>query len=526
MKKACLAFVLHAHLPYVRHPESDNYLEERWLFEAITEAYIPLINLFESLETMKIDYKITLSLTPTLLSMLNDNILREKYIRYLERMICLSEKEKKRTRKNPEFFHLAEMYNKLYEKTYYQYTIKYEKNLIKAFKKLHDTGKVEFLASAATHGYLPLLNLFPQVVNAQITLGVNIYKKIFGEKPEGIWLPECGYTPSIEKSLKKNGINYFITESHGVLFAEPKPVFGTYKPIVTENGIAVFGRDIQSSKQVWSSKEGYPGDFDYREYYRDIGYDLDYNYIKDFISPDGRRTHTGIKYYKITGTSECKKTYEPQTAIKKAKIHADNFIHNKIKQINSLSRYMDESPVIVCPYDAELFGHWWYEGPCWLKNIFTKIKTQEILKPVTLSEYIINNPSMQLSKPCSSSWGRNGYNEFWLNHSNDWIYKHLFKASERMVELANNFNSTRGIIKEALNQAAREVLLAQSSDWAFIMNAGTMVEYAIKRTKEHLTNFSELYFNIKNDKINENWLNSIKYKNNIFPDMDYKIFSN
>jgi 1,4-alpha-glucan branching enzyme len=384
---------------------------------------------------------------------------------------------------------------------------------------------MEIIACAATHGYIPLMLPSPEAVKAQIAIGVKTYERFFQKKPRGVWLPECGYSPSVEPILKEDGIDYFITESHGVLYADPRPVFGTYSPIVTPNGLVAFGRDPESSRQVWSSTEGYPGDFDYREYYRDIGFDLDFGYVKDYITPDGMRVNTGIKYYRITGKTEKKQPYNPEWALKKADIHAGNFLLSRQKQIEYLSEKMSRPPVIVCPYDAELFGHWWYEGPHWLYSLFKKVHLdQHMLKLVTLSEYIDENPVMQVSTPCPSSWGSRGYNEIWLNGSNDWIYRHLHKSAERMVELANENRFAGGMKMKALNQAARELLLAQSSDWAFIMKTGTMVTYAEKRIKDHIGRFTRLYHDIKENSIDEAWLNDIEYLDNIFPDMDFKVY--
>lgn len=523
MVKGYVALVLHAHLPYVRHPENENYLEERWLFEAISETYIPLLNYFESLINEGVKFNITMSLTPPLLSMLSDPLLQTRYIKYLEKLIELSEKEIIRTRNLPEFNHLAKMYNKKYKNDLYTFKEKYKSNIIKGFKSLQEEGYLEIITCAATHGFLPLLTTTSESIKAQINIGIKTYERFFGKKPKGIWLPECGYTSEIEKFLKGTGIEYFITESHGILFASPRPVFGTYAPIVTPNGIVAFGRDIESSKQVWSATEGYPGDYDYREFYRDIGFDLDYHYIKDYISPDGQRIHTGIKYYRITGKTEDKQPYNPEWAKNKADIHAGNFMFNREKQIEYVSEKMDRPPIIVCPYDAELFGHWWYEGPYWLYSLIKNIHyDQKVFKLTTLKEYIAENPIMQVSSPSPSTWGYKGYNEVWLNGANDWIYRHLHKAAERMVELANENQFTTGIKKDALNQAARELLLAQSSDWAFIMKTGTMVQYAEKRTKDHIGRFTKLYYEIKENNIDEDWLRDIEYKDNIFPDIDYK----
>ncbi len=524
LNKGYVSLVLHAHLPFVRHPDSDSYIEERWLFEAISESYIPLLKNFQRLLSEGINFKITMSLTPTLLSMLSDEVLQNKYIRYLEQLIELTEKEIARTKNEPEFNRLAVMYNEKYKSDLYFFREQYKRNIITAFKELQDHGNLEIIACAATHAFLPLLTVNPQSIEAQINIGASIYKRFFNTDPKGMWLPECGYTAHIEGSLRNNGIKYIITESHGVLYADPRPVFATYAPIISPNGTVIFGRDIDSSRQVWSAVDGYPGDVDYREFYRDIGYELDYDYLSQYIPSDGTRISTGVKYYRITGKTSNKSVYVPEWAKSKVEMHSTDFILKRCKQIENFYNETNRPGLIVCPYDAELFGHWWFEGPDWIYTLLKKAADEEILELVSLNEYLISNPVIQVSKPCESTWGEKGYNEVWLNKSNDWIYKHLHKAGTRMAELASKNPGAEGIIKSALNQAARELLLAQSSDWAFIIKTGTMVKYAERRIKEHISNFTRLYNDITKGNIDSNWLSDLEYRNNIFPDIDYKIF--
>ena len=289
--------------------------------------------------------------------------------------------------------------------------------------------------------------------------------------------------------------------------------------------MAAFGRDIESSKQVWSSIEGYPGDPDYREFYRDIGYELDFDYIRPYISPDGIRVNTGIKYHRITGDTNEKQPYVRAWAIEKAASHAGNFLFNREKQVEYLFDFMGRKPVIVAPYDAELFGHWWYEGPDFLNLLIRKTAfDQNTVRLIAPSDYFKEYPVNQVSTPCFSSWGWKGYSETWLSGANDWIYRHLHKASLRMSELANRFRGQNGTVGRALRQAARELYLAQSSDWAFIMHTGTMVPYAVKRTKEHILNFTQLYEELMNDRLNEDFLRGLEQKNNIFPSIDYHTF--
>jgi 1,4-alpha-glucan branching enzyme len=521
-----LCLILHAHLPFIRHPEYESFFEERWLFEAISEVYIPLLDVFEKLISEKRDFRLTMSITPPLMSMLADPLLQDRYIKYAELQLELSRKELLRTEGQPEYNRLARLYEKNCRNALNKFKKRYCRDLVKAFKDMQDAGYLEIIACAATHGYLPLLGMNEESVYAQITTGVQCYEKFLGRKPRGIWLPECGYFPGVEAPLKQSGIEYFIMETHGVRFAEPRPVFGVYSPIVSPNGLAAFGRDPESSRQVWSSHEGYPGDYDYRDYYRDIGFDLDYDYIRNYISPDGQRSATGIKYHRITGKTDEKLPYDNNKARRKASLHAADFIRKKQLQTDKLSLVMDRTPIIVCPYDAELFGHWWYEGPHWLYCLLKDEVFNTSLKLVTPSEYLDANPVMQVSSPCASSWGHAGYNDVWLNKSNDWIYRLLSKAAESMVRLAGSFTDPDGILKDALNQAARELLLAQSSDWAFIMRAGTLTDYAKTRTQKHIDNFERICKHINEGTLDKEklWLAELMDRDNIFPDIDYRVF--
>jgi 1,4-alpha-glucan branching enzyme len=521
-----LMMVLHAHLPYVRHPEHPDFLEEDWLYEANTETYLPIIEMCERLTEDGVRFRFTMSLTPTLLSMFADPLLQERYLSHIERLIELSEKEVERTRWQPEFNGTAMLYRDHFKRCRWLFEEKYHRNLANAFRKFQDLGSLEIITCGATHGFLPLM-LNRNAMRAQIAMGVQTHKKFLGVAPRGIWLAECGYEPGVDELLREQGIRFFYLDSHGIFYGTPRPKYGIYAPVYTRSGVAAFGRDVESSKQVWSAIEGYPGDYNYREFYRDIGFDLEFDYIKPYIHSEGIRIPTGIKYYKITGPGNHKEPYDPWKAREMAASHAGNFLFNRQQQTKYLFEIMGQKkPVIVSPYDAELYGHWWYEGPQFLEFLFRKLHfDQKEVRPVTAPEYLSENPALQVVNPSASSWGYKGYNEQWLAQPNDWVYRHLHKSADRMVELADRFREPSSLQRRALNQAAREVLLAQSSDWAFIMKTGTMVEYAVKRTRDHIERFTRLYYNLLEDRLDLDWLAQIEYLDNIFPEVDYQLYA-
>lgn len=525
MPKGYLAIVLHAHLPYVRHPEYEYFLEENWYYEALTETYLPLLDAFDRLVADGVPFRLTVGLTPSLLAMFTDPFLSDRYLQHLANLQELADREEERTRQQPEFHVLAEMYRNWLARARYLFDTVYGRNLVEAFARLERQGRIEIIASAATHGYLPLLDYNPPAVRAQITVGVDEHRRLFGRPPRGFWLPECGFMPGHDVYLADCGIRYFITDAHGLYFASPRPRYANFAPIFTRNGVAAFGRDLESSKQVWSATEGYPGDWEYRDFYRDIGFDLDLDYLRPYLTPDGQRIPTGFKYYRITGKTADKQPYDPQRAREKAAVHAGNFMFNREKQVEHLAGVMDRKPVIVAPYDAELFGHWWFEGPQWLEFLLRKLAyDQETVKTVTLSDYLAEYPRNQVSTPAQSSWGWKGYHEVWLNGSNDWVYRHIHKASERLTALLERFPCPDGFAARALKQAARELLLAQSSDWPFIMKTGTMVPYAVRRLKDHLGRFTRLYEDLLGSRLDEGWLSELESRDNLFPDLDLNAF--
>jgi 1,4-alpha-glucan branching enzyme len=520
-----LSLVLHAHLPFVRHPEHPKFLEENWLFEAITETYIPLLQIFERWERDGMDTRLTLTLTPTLCSMLLDPLLQERYVRHLDEQIELAEKEIHRTHWDKPFHELAQLYHRRFIGSRDTYAA-YGRNLVAAFGKFQKLGKLEIITSAATHAVLPLLANHPASLRAQILVARDHYRSCFGCDPRGIWLPECAYVDGVEPVLQAANIRWFITDTHGLLHASPRPRYGVFAPIFTPNGMAAFGRDLDSAKQVWSKHEGYPGDATYRDFYRDIGFDLDFDYVKPHLPATDQRGFTGIKYYRITGDSPDKQVYDRAAALQTAAGHAQHFVDARISQIKHLAGILDRPPLVLSPYDAELFGHWWYEGPEFLDYVVRKAYyDQKVFSLITPGEYLHRHSFNQIAKPGASSWGEEGYWHVWLNETNEWIYPHLNVAQERMTQLARKFQAPTPLQERALKQAARELMLAQSSDWPFILRTGTSPDYARKRVKDHLLRFIALHEQLTGTRVDEQWLKYVEDRDNIFPEINYRYWA-
>lgn len=518
-----LLFVLHAHLPFIRHPEDPFFLEENWLVEAMTETYIPILHRMETLANEGIAARLTMTWSPPLCEMLADPLLQDRYRQRVARLLELAELEVV-AKANSAFAAAALMYRDHLRFCLVQME-RWSGNLLRWVCNLRDRGVIEPITCTATHGFLPLMHT-REAQRAQIQIAAANYARHFGEAPRGIWLAECGHVPGVEELLAEAGIRYFFLDTHGLYFGEPRPRYGVYQPCFTPNGVAAYARDPESSRSVWSSECGYPGDTVYREFYRDLGYDGDYEWVKGFLHPDGVRRHLGLKYHRITGKVGLheKAPYEPAPAFAKAMEHAGHFHYRRIEQCRWLGGLIERAPVIVCPYDAELFGHWWFEGPQFLESVFRQCHQHGELEPVTGSGYLDRNPVQQVVQPTASSWGDAGYNGVWLNPANDWVYRHLHAAELRMREVARRFPDATGTLARALTQMARELVLAQSSDWAFIITTNTTVPYAVRRTKDHINRFTALYEQVMGNRLDVRMLDEICWRDTIFPELDYRIY--
>jgi 1,4-alpha-glucan branching enzyme len=516
-----LCLVLHAHLPFVRHPEHDRFLEEHWLYEAMTECYLPLLQLLEKWQKAGLAARVTFSLTPTLCAMLRDPLLQRRYQRYLDEMIELAEKELYRTSWEPRLRPLAEFYLERFLATRETYR-GWGGDVVHAFRHHQDEGRIEIITSAATHALLPLLANHPPSVRAQIHTAREDYRRCFGRDPEGIWLPECAYYEGLEEVLKEAGLRWFITETHGLLNARPRPRYGPFAPVYTRAGVAAFARDQACARQVWSRDEGYPGDARYRDFYRDIGFDLDLDYLRPHLVVSELRSFTGIKYHRITGGSGPKALYERGAALAAINEHATHFLASRVEQVQKLGGFFDRPPAIVAPYDAELFGHWWFEGPEFLDAWVRKTcLDQQIVRLITPGDYLREHPTNQVATPAASSWGEEGYWRVWLNEKNEWVFRQLSSAQVQMTALVRQFPKPAPLQHRALQQAGRELLLAQASDWPFILHTGTSPEYARRRVSDHLRHFDRLREELTQGQIDETALASLEARDNLFPDLDY-----
>ncbi|MBV9008919.1 MAG: DUF1957 domain-containing protein [Verrucomicrobia bacterium] len=487
--RGSLALVLHAHLPFVRHTEQEHCAEERWLFEAITESYVPLLQMLRRLRDEQLPFKITLSISPTLAAMLHDDLLRERYRGHLESLIALAHRECERNRNSSDLLSLSTWYAQLFTETYRLFFDEWHSELLSVVRRLRDDGALELVATAATHAILPILQQTPAAARAQIAIGCDVFRELFAAEPAGFWLPECAYAPEIDALLARQNIRWFVVDSHALALAQPPARGTTLSPCFTPAGPAAFARDAQASRHIWDAHSGYPGDRSYRDFYRDIGFDLPAPQLAPLDHAQGQ--FTGIKYHRVTGVNGAKEVYNRGEAVNAARRHAQHFVEQCAATLHNSDGDSDE-PILVAPFDAELFGHWWFEGPVFLEYVI-RIAAEMDLRLSTPTDCLRNNPPLQVVQPAASSWGERGYFDVWLDEKCAWIYPELFAAAQKMIELANrHVQGKTHRADEPLRQLARELLLAQASDWPFHIRNGTASEYAARRVRDHLARFHRL----------------------------------
>jgi 1,4-alpha-glucan branching enzyme len=536
MPRAYWLPLLHAHLPFVRHPEFNDPIEERWLHEAVVECYLPLLEVLRGWRRDGVPFRLTLSLSPPLVAMLDDPLLRGRARRYLETRLEFAGQEIFRTRPLADVHPIAVFYRDRLARLLRLYD-EMHGDLPGAFAAEAAAGGLDLLTCTATHGFLPLLQPQPALVRLQVRVGAEAYRRRFGTAATGLWNAECGFFRGLDAEFVHAGLRYFFAEAHAIERAGHPPRRGIAEPLRCPAGPAVFGRDPQTSREVWNACEGYPGDPAYREFHRDIGYDLEFDYVRPYIHESGLRLPTGLKYHAVTGrvALDRKAWYDPAAAHERVRVHAADFIAKRAAQAAEwVGRFgAKPPPLITSPYDCELFGHWWFEGPAWFDQVMRGLcRRDSPVAPITAPEYLARHGELQTAAPAFSSWGEGGYGAVWLAEENRWIYPELHAAGEHLLGHLRAPGPARAkaaataLRRRALNQFARELLLAQSSDWAFLITMRTAPEYATRRTRDHLAACAALHTQLSHGAIDADSLTARENQYNLFPWLDVREMMN
>ncbi len=533
-EKGCWALVLHQHLPFVRHPEYDISLEEQWFFEAVASVYTQLLHMLWRLARDRVDFRLTVSLSPPLLSMMQDPLLKTRAARHIDTCLGLARREAEGSFGKPwhdtawQTVHRFQAAKEVFEA--------YSGDLTRGYRDFQDAGKLEVITCPATHMILPLYRHFPETVRGQVQLACRQYERVFGRWPRGLWLSENAFTPGLDEALGAEGIRWFLLNDKAVLEGDTRPFFGASEPVITPAGLAAFPIDPATRDRIWSRETGYPGHSNYKEWYRDLGYEADWDYLPAYFRTANVRRNTGIKYYRITEKKidlGLKAYYVPEWAEEAVHVQAGQFVFERGAQANhDLSQSGGRKGCRVSAYDAELFGHWWEEGPAFLESVFRKmLYDQAEVRPVTPGEYLAEQPAHQRLVPNAGSWGKSDYFQTWVEERayqpNVWIFRHLYRLCGRMAELATEHREEPDPLKRrALNQAARELFLAGASDWGFLISTGQAVRYSELRIVRHIDGAKELMRQVAAGRIEESYLALLEDADTILPfgDMDYRVF--
>ncbi len=562
-KLGSFTFILHSHLPYVLSHGTWPHGTD-WLNEAASETYIPLLEIFDQLVEEGHMPKAVVGITPVLAEQLADPTFEDEFKGYLKNKIEAAREDAKQFGKWnwANMQRLAEMWEAYFTNVLNLFGEKYRGDLIGAFKRLQDMGALEIITCAGTHGYLPLLGE-DSAIRAQVRVGVETYKRHFSREPRGIWLPECAYRPryqwkppvdgfgnermrkGIEEFLHEEGIEYFVVDSHllkggkaiGVYIHRfealkqlwkqfereyivdvagvEKSAYEVYLVSSSPDGdkpVAVFSRDPETGLQVWSGQWGYPGD----------GYYLDFH-KKHF--PGGHR------YWRVTSAKADlahKEEYRPTWVDERIRENASHF-KDLVKGV--LSRHRQESGrpgIVAAPFDSELFGHWWFEGPRWIYLVLKWMDMDPEIELTTGGEYLDDDPPRQVISLPEGSWGEGGFHWIWLNEWTKWTWELIYDAERKMKEMVKDHASTSDSdLLRLLRQMARELLLLESSDWQFLISTWSARDYAELRLREHYDDFMKLYGLVKKRARGVelhvgDWefLGDCERRDNLFPDID------
>lgn len=551
-------FVLHSHLPYARMAGRWPHGEE-WIHEAASETYLPLLNALNDLRDEGVPYKLTIGLTPVLVEQLADEDVKDHLDSYLDEKIEAAKADIERFEReaDPHLAHLAHYYSDLFEEIKRSFDDRYDRDIVGAFRALQDDGLVEITTSAATHGYLPLLGE-DSAIYGQLKTGVEAYKRHFGRAPRAVWLPECAYRPAyiaddgrvrpgIEQFVNEVGLGLFFSETHtieggvpvGVAAGDAIGPYGevkrryvipvreaippreatTFRPYYVSDttagqdaeqhsGVAVIGRDNRTGMQVWSADWGYPGDYDYREFHK-----------KDGIS--------GLQYWRVSGPRvdlAFKDTYHPDWAAGKVVEHARHFAWLVADRLAEHHRETGNYGLIASNYDTELFGHWWFEGVEWVKQVLKLLAQNPTVELTTASSFVEAHPPTEVLHLPEGSWGMGGNHWTWDNHDTHWMWGPIHGAETQMQALAARFTDPKPDEEAVLNQAARELLLLEASDWPFLVTTGQAREYAIRRFTRHVERFEALAGSLEHGQPARQLADELYEVDKVFPDIDYRWF--
>ena len=535
MAQKKLVLILNTSQEYVKHSGEEAVLyagEQSRLFENISNVYIPLVKMLEKFEAEEIPAKIALVLTPVLCTLLEDSEIQEQYLAWLDKKIEFGKKELVRVNSDGKLLEAAKLCLEKSESDKIDFE-RFGRRIVKKISEFRKKGFVEILATCATDIFLPFYNDMQEVMSAQVEAGIFAYRSFFGEVPDGFWLPELGYYDGVEKVLRAYGINYTVLDAHSFLFSEIEPKKGIFSPARFANALVVFGRDGFSDNEI-SGESGYSENPVYRSENRDVIFSLPAENIESFVKKGTSRYSIGYKYWNKGGDSEAnaanpdeaENIYSAQEAKAQVLKDAADFASKKVEKLCAAEKLLpDEKEIsLVVSINISRLNEKWFEEIDWLEQLCRNIS--ESGAELELPKNLAKNPfELQRIQPYYGAASGVGYGEDLLSSKNSWMMKFARKASERMVDLSERFPAETGLKARLLNLGAKELMFAQSSGLAKMIQNGIFPEYAELRFKQSINDFTAVFDALGSNTVSTEWLTQLEEKHQIFPWMNYRIFS-
>ncbi len=523
-----ISLLINLHHPYIRHTDESalaNAQENSLFFEKISNVYIPLLNMLSKIESEKINAKIAVVFSTPLCALLSDSAVKKQYVNYLDNLIEFGKKEVTRTKSIKELNKSAVEYLEDAIETKRYFTEVYEQNLLKHFAQFAKNGVIEILATCGTYMFMPHYADMSEILNAQIETGLYSVKYYFGIPAEGFFLPELGYAPGIEKVLRMYGVNYTILPSQSFLLGEVTPENGIFTPARCYNCLSLFAAD--------KIKLDYNQNPVYKNKNKDIAWELEGAELTPFIKKGQARTGSGFCYWNNlfsesdSNPKNLKKQeyiYNRENAYNQVLIDSDNFVSVYKQKIEDAAKLIKNTDVsLTCVFDDEMLYQSWSEGILWFENVIRKFAESGI-NVATFSDLLFDKFSFQKIVPYSASGSEQSYGEDYLSNKNSYMLRYLRKACERIVDLAGRFPDDSGLKVRLLNLGSRELMLAQSSEWAKMIETDYFADYAKKAFKDSIVAFTAVFDALGSNTVSTEWLCNLEKNHPIFPWMNFRIF--
>ena len=525
-------FILHTHLPYVLHHGKWPHGSD-WLSEAVAECYIPLLESLDTLDREGRSPRISMDFSPINLEQLADPSFERVFTEYCDEKISAAEKDYRYFRTNNEAHlqPLAEYWRDFYSNTKHLFLIKYGSNVVGGFKRFSDIGILDAMTCGATHGYFPLM-LRDANIRAQLRCAIETHQEHFGKRPRGIWLPECGYRPryqwsppvgpagyrlrseeraGIEELVSEVGLEYFVVDGsltrggvtipsypfHGALHQHYVEDFGPegegyyqinpnrslseiYGVKSTERPLpgkipAAFSRDPQTAARVWAADMGYPGAGSYLDFHK-------------------KHHNSGLRYWSITGPRVdlgAKQQYDIESPQFQLVYDARDFVELVREELIDHAYATGKPGIVAAPFDTELFGHWWFEGPRFIEQVLRNLSLDPDIVLTNCAEAIdrVGSERTTIALP-EGSWGEGGHHYVWANNQVAWMWDTIYPMEDRFLRVLQSLKETtvleeNDLLQTIMEQAARELLLLESSDWQFVISTQGAIDYSKDRFADH-----------------------------------------